>query len=251
MTELKQTLEEAGETFQQKETEMTKMKEELSSVIAESEKLSDKHSELVADHKMLTDKMASMENQLSSQRVHNSETEQETAELKTENSKLNSEVANLKTQLAGRKDSPFLFKGKENTTSALSKARALGLGPKSASTISLSSQSSGHRDPTPVRSTQGTPYLAMHTKSSLLRLQVTQNSPAKVEKCLDHSCFANNDNRPNTRRVTRSGKRKSAAGLEADTRATKKRKADTKPKKRVSNVFKRVYATRSRVKKSE
>ena len=225
-------MEEAGETFQQKEKEIAKIQSELDSVTTQRSQISAKYELMVIEKDSLHAKIQSIEGDLSESK---------------------SEIEKLKSQLAGRKDSPFLFKGKENVTSALSKARALGLGPKSVSTISLSSQSSGHNNPTPVHSTQGTPYLAMHTKSSLLRLHATQNSPAKVDKCLDQSCFANDDNRPRTRRMTRNGKRKSAAmGLEAETRATKKRKAATNSKKRVSsNVFKRVYATRSRTKKSE
>lgn len=88
---------------------------------------------------------------------------------------------------------------------------------------------------------------AKHTKSSLLRLKNVLNSPAKREKCLDHSCFVNNDKH---KEETNNKKRKSHC-LEDDTRSTKKRKAATaaparKSKSRVSNVIRRVYETRSR-----
>ena len=109
-----------------------------------------------------------------------------------------------------------------------------------ASTVSLHSET-GH---TPVESTTNTPYKAMHTKSSLLRLKNIINSPQRASaKCLDQSCFANNEK-------TIGGTKRKSLGPEADTRSTKKRKAATKPKKRTSNVFKRVYQTRSKVGKN-
>lgn len=247
MVELQQTLEEAGETFQQKEEALVKLQTERDSAGKLQAEITGKHQKLLSENQTLTDNLSELEHELSVIKQKRSESQEQYNALESENEKLKSELDSLREKLAGRRDSPYLFKGKENcgfgSNSALHRIKAIG--PRYASSTSLHSQSSGHGSHTPVISTQGTPYTAMHTKSSLLRLQTTKNSPAKVDKCLDKSCFANNDNG----RVTRNTKRKSACGLEADTRATKKRKSATKPKARVSNVFKRVYATRSRSKK--
>lgn len=110
--------------------------------------------------------------------------------------------------------------------------------------VKLSSKSSSfdNKDSSmpPVSSTCSTPYTAMHTKSSLMRLQAAQESSAsKASKCLDQSCFANSNTNKNLKRKS--------GDLMLDTRATKKRKAATK--KRPSLVIKRSYETRSRLRK--
>lgn len=162
--------------------------------------------------------------------------------LQDENIRLMSELETAQTTISGmaKKTGPFTnFFGKENFFSGKPSLSRLKGGSKASSTASLCSQGTAAHQ---VTSTCATPYKAMHTKSSLLRLKAVHDSPCKVEKCLDQSCHVN------ALAAADNGKHKSS-GLEADTRATKKRKAATS-KRRTSNVFKRVYETRSRKKKN-
>ena len=169
-------MEEAGEEFQQKQTELQLQEEELAS-LREADKL-----------------------------------------FRKEKEQLTNEIAELHRELEQMK--AMAIEEKENK------------GPK---------YGQSNHGCTQVESTCGTPYKAMHTKSSLLRLQNVMNSPAKREKCLDHSCFVNDSYK---QKVSANARKRKSRGLGAETRSTKRRRASTK--NGVCAVIKRVYEPRSR-----
>lgn len=169
--------------------------------------------------------------------------------LQTENKQLVSEVVSLKDQLAGtteKEGSVFRFVGKENMVGTKSALPTLDCMTKAASTGCLSSIGTHAHQ---VTSTCHTPYKAMHTKSSLLRLHAAHNSPSKVNRCLDRSCYANSQSTALDGSASGAGQHK-PSGLASDTRATKKRKSATRSKRNVSKVLRRVYETRSRAKRT-
>ena len=209
IAELEQTLDEAKETFQEKEADLSKLKLEIGNLTERKNELNSTNIALVEENHSQNEII----------------------------DKLKSELLALQSQVASKleKKVKVAFAG----MSPLNKLKGL----VSSKTSSVSSLHSHGTEAHQVTSTFDTPYKAMHTKSSLLRLKAAHESPCKVDRCLDASCHANAE--AAVSRTSRS-KRK-PKGVESDTRATKKRKSANK--RRVSNVLKRVYETRSRSQK--